>query len=119
MQNDHAPGRSSLHDAVNANTDIIVGQLVAGRGVPDLNRQIAAPSVDNVFHFLGMEMRWRHLTLKHDQDLLCVVLAVLLRQLVQIPVADGEKEQAGPIKLATAEVSDVPAEQAVDDSFAF
>ena len=54
--------------------------------VPD----VLTATVDNVFHFLPMEMHWRDLAVFHDHDFLGVQLALQRLPILDIAVADRE-----------------------------
>ena len=93
-------------------------QLFIGRRMPQLNHEIAAAAVNDVFHLLIMEMGRCDLLFIDDQDLFRIGFSNPLLGLVEHPIANRDDGQADVLKIARAKIRDIPSQLVTDNLLA-
>ena len=108
----HASARlNHVFDAIDAEVYGCRCHLLVFVCVVQFDDQIAASTVDDIFHLGPVEVHRRLLFLLHDHDFLCVGFLVH----AIFSVAQGEEEESSMQEVARPKVGDVPAQHTFGD----
>ena len=97
--------------AVDGHVGLIINFFIR-QAVVHADEAVTAAAVDNVLGLVPVEMVRGHLALLQIQQLLCVDLRIFFR-LRAAAVADGDEGEAEFVKIAEAEIRDIPVEHTV------